>query len=194
MANTMEATTTMKNPIVMNQSDSGRSDDGRRSDDGGRSVETVEATPFQIQLTHSTMADISMMADPTKTTKRISKLSKIQRRLFCEKNDDPFEDDLGVEKVMAEWSTPPMYKKKKAKVVHFHADSKSTSKRITLSPDPVVSNSSSSDDMANVMPYAAAPTSTPAAPSACHAVLPKWANGLIKPTAEQAETMIQFGE
>jgi len=24
--------------------------------------------------------------------------------------------------------------------------------------------------------------------------LPKWANGLIKPTAEQAETMIQFGE
>ena len=76
MANTMEATTTMNNPIVMNQSGSGRSDhggsddggcrhDGGRSDHGGRSVETVEATPFQIQLTHSTMADVSTMADPT---------------------------------------------------------------------------------------------------------------------------------
>ena len=86
-----------------------------------------------------------------------------------------------------------MYKKK-AKVVHFDADSKSTSKRITLSPDPVVSYSTSSDDMAVAMPYAAAPTSTPTAPSACHAILPKWANGLVKATAEQAETMIQFGE
>ena len=138
------------------------------------------------------------MADPTTTPtmKRISKLSRLrktQRRLFCEKNDDPFEDDLEVEKEMAEWSTPPMYKKK-AKVVHFDADSKSTSKRITLSPDPVVSSSSSLDDMAVAMPYAAAPTSTPTAPSACHAILPKWANGLVKATAEQAETMIQFGE
>jgi hypothetical protein len=52
------------------------------------------------------------MADPTTTPtmKRISKLSRLrktQRRLFCEKNDDPFEDDLEVEKEMAEWSTPP---------------------------------------------------------------------------------------
>ncbi len=53
--------------------------------------------------------------------KRSSKLSrprKTQRQLFCNKNDNSFEDDLGVEKEMAEWSTPPMYKKK-AKVLHF---------------------------------------------------------------------------
>ncbi len=115
------------------------------------------------------------MADPTTTTKRISKLSR--RR-----------------KTQQKWSTPPMYKKK-AKVVHFNADSKSTTKRITLSTDPEVSSSSSSlDDMAVAMPYAAAPTSTPNAPSTCHAFLPEWANGLVKATAEQAETMIQSGE
>ena len=88
----------------------------------------------------------------------------------------------------------PSRLRKKAKVVHFDAESNSTSKRITLSPDPIVSSSSSLDDMAVAMPYAAAPTSTPTAPSACHAILPKWANGLVKATAEQAETMIQFGE
>jgi len=48
--------------------------------------------------------------------------------------------------------------------------------------------------MAVAMPYAAAPTSTPTAPSTCHAISPKWANGLVKATAEQAEKMIQFGE
>jgi len=131
----------------------------------------ADASPVS---THTTLADVSTMAHPTTTTKRISKLSK-QR------------------KTQREWSTPPM-NKKKAKVVHFNADSKSTSKRITLSPDPVVSSSSSLDDMAVAMPYAAAPTSTPTAPSACHAILPKWANGLVKATAEQAETMIQSGE
>ena len=89
----------------------------------------------------------------------------------------------------------PSRLRKKAKVVHFDAESNSTSKRITLSPDSIVSSSSSSsDDMAVAMPYAAAPTSTPTAPSVCHAILPKWANGLVKATAEQAETMIQFGE
>jgi hypothetical protein len=47
-----------------------------------------------------------------------------QRRQLWEKNDDPFEDDLVVEKEMVERSTPPMYKKK-AKVVDDRVDSTS---------------------------------------------------------------------
>lgn len=88
--------------------------------------------------------------------------------------DDLFDIDLLDEKEMAEWSTPPMYKKKARMVddhkngmfyfiithnqtivylplslAHFNADIKSSLKRITYSPDPVVTSTTSSDDITN---------------------------------------------